>query len=94
MTKSTEALPPPLFYNTQAIVRSIGVSQGTLKTVRKAGLLGEPCRVGKRVLWTAEQVAELAERIKKGDANDIHTPLSPTIAAKEAARTAAKHAAQ
>ena len=79
-------LPAPLFVSTRGIMHAVGVSQTTLKTLRKQGLLGAPCRVGKRVLWTAEQVADLAERIKAGDAADIHVPISNPIAAKDAAR--------
>lgn len=76
---------PPLFYGVASIVNAVGVSETTLKTMRQAGLLGEPCRIGKRVVWTAEQVAELAANIKAGKAADLHVPVSKFVAAKDAA---------
>jgi predicted DNA-binding transcriptional regulator AlpA len=82
MNKSTSIKQPEQqrrFYGLSEISHDCGLSLSTLKNLRKAGHLPEPCRVGRRTLWTAEQVDTLAAKIVAGDLKDASFPISNNI---------------
>jgi hypothetical protein len=66
-----QVVTTPLFIGADDAAKVLGISPAAFRTLARRKLIGEGCRVARRLIWPWSEIEEAAEKIKRGGLADI-----------------------